>query len=413
MKLINSKWSALFTSNFLGVLNDNLLKNCLIFMAVTWSLPPWLTQSQLISIFSSCLVLPYIFFSPLSGRLAVIYSKQKVYQIFKLIEIPTMVVACIAFYFQWIILAIVVILIMGIFACLYSPSKYGLIRDIGGDSGISYGSSVFELLVFMGILLGTVAGSILSEVHHVWIIYYFFLGLALLGYYAARQLKVNEIPEDKSNNGSLNPIPFFIQSIKEASKYELVGSGIFGASVFWLIGSLIQMNLLIHCKHIYHTSNTVTGLVMGSAAVGIAAGCWAVGKISGNALKIGLILIGIIGMSVLSLVVTIFYFPLPVFVILIFAIAFLGGVFQIPCLALVQDGKLGRKIGDMIAFLNFNTFGFVLLGAITFSITTGITHENSIAVFGVISLICIVVSLIFLFISPQYRKATMAMLFKK
>lgn len=411
-KLNNSKWSALFLSNFLGVFNDNFLKNCLIFIAVTWALPSWLTQSQLISIFSACLVLPYLLFSPLSGRLAIIYSKQKVYQTFKLVEIPVMAVACIAFYFQWIVLAIIVILIMGVFACLYSPSKYGLIRDIGGNEEISYGSSVFELLVFLGILLGTVAGSVVSDLKMDWIIYSMFIGLAIWGFYVSSKISVNEIPEDKTNIGSLNPIHFFIKSFKEAGKYDLVGSGIFGASVFWLIGGLIQMNLLIHCKQVYHTTNSITGLVMASAAVGIAAGCWTVGKISGKTIKIGLILIGIVGMSVLSLVVTLFYFPLPVFVGLIFAIAFLGGVFQIPCLALVQDERLGRRIGDMIAFMNFNTFGFVLVAAILFGVTTAISDENSTAVFGLITAICIIVSIVFLVVSPQYRKAT-AKLFKK
>jgi predicted MFS family arabinose efflux permease len=69
---------------------------------------------------------------------------------------------------------------------------------------------------------------------------------------------------------------------------------VFGASAFWLIGGMLQMNLVIHCKHIYHTQNATTGMVMACAAIGIALGCWAVGKISGKEVKKGLILIGIL-----------------------------------------------------------------------------------------------------------------------
>ena len=49
-------WTALFSSNFLGVFNDNLLKNGIIFFAIEWSLPPWMTDSQLITLASAALI---------------------------------------------------------------------------------------------------------------------------------------------------------------------------------------------------------------------------------------------------------------------------------------------------------------------------------------------------------------------
>ena len=60
---------------------------------------------------------------------------------------------------------------------------------------------------------------------------------------------------------------------------------------------MLQMNLVIHTKNIYHASNTTTGLIMAVAAIGIALGCWVAGKISGNEAKKGLILIGIGGVA--------------------------------------------------------------------------------------------------------------------
>ena len=64
------KWSDLLLSNFFGVFNDNFLKNAIIFIALSWNLPSWLTQSQLISIVSGSLVVPYLILSPLGGKLA-------------------------------------------------------------------------------------------------------------------------------------------------------------------------------------------------------------------------------------------------------------------------------------------------------------------------------------------------------
>ena len=128
MMLYRNKWISLFATNFLGVFNDNFLKNSIIFISVAWFLPSWLSQSQLISLVASALVIPYLLFSPVGGRLAVRYSKLKVFRILKLIEIPIMLLACIAFYHQWVMLAVLSVFALGTQSCLYSPSKYSLIR---------------------------------------------------------------------------------------------------------------------------------------------------------------------------------------------------------------------------------------------------------------------------------------------
>lgn len=75
MNVKNANWTALFAANFFGVFNDNFLKHCIVFIAVAWALPDWLSQAQLVSLISAALVLPYILFSPLAGHWASRYSK--------------------------------------------------------------------------------------------------------------------------------------------------------------------------------------------------------------------------------------------------------------------------------------------------------------------------------------------------
>ncbi len=413
MPIIRSKWTALFASNFLGIFNDNLLKNSIIFIAVSWTMPNWLTQSQLISIVSASLIIPYLFLSPLGGRLAVIYSKKKVFVFFKLLEFPIMLIACVAFYFQWVMLAVFSVLLMGILSCLYSPSKYSLIRDIGGVEGVSFGSGIFEMMAFLGILTGTVIASVVSDHYNQWLTFGLFMGLALMGYLFTRSIRAKELPESNEDLGHLNPIPFLIESYRYARGHKFVNSAVFGASAFWLIGGMLQMNLVIHCKHVYHVSNTLTGVVMAFAAIGITLGTWAAGKISGNEVKKGLILIGISGMSILFFMLTFFQLNFWIFGGSIFAVAFMGGIFQIPCLSMLQSAKLGRKLGDMIAYLNLITFVFVLLGTLFFSLTTYFTGENSFAVFGVILAICLFIIIYFLRKSPEFWRDTKRLFFLK
>jgi len=413
MQLFRNKWTPLFLSNFLGVYNDNFLKNCIIFIAVGWSLPQWCTQSQLISLVSASLIIPYLFLSPIAGRLAIIYSKKKIFTLFKLLEIPVLMLACVAFYYHWAMVAVFTVLLMGILSCLYSPSKYSLIRDIGGASGVSFGSGVFEMMAFLGILIGTVTASLISDNYNMWVVFALFIGLALLGYFVTSSINAVETPENKDEVSHLNPIRFLVHSYRYATTYQFVNSAVLGASAFWLIGGMLQMNLVIHCTQVYQASNTTTGMVMACAAIGIALGCWAAGKMSGKDVKKGLILIGITGMAILFSVLTFIHISFTIFVICVFWVAFLGGIFQIPCLSILQNANLGRKLGAMIGYLNLVTFVLVLFGTFLFSITTHFTNDNSFTVFGVILSIC--VSVIFYFInkSPVFWKETKALLLNK
>jgi acyl-[acyl-carrier-protein]-phospholipid O-acyltransferase/long-chain-fatty-acid--[acyl-carrier-protein] ligase len=409
MPILRNKWAPLFISNFLGVYNDNFLKNCIIFIAVTWSLPRWLDQSQLISMVSAALIVPYLFLSPLAGRLAVIYSKKKVFRICKLLEIPVLIVACTAFYFHWVMLAVFTVLVMGILSCLYSPSKYSLIRDIGGHEGVSFGSGVFEAMAFLGILIGTVTASIVSDHYNQWLMFGLILGLAVLGYIVTHSIRAEELPENKEDVSTINPVKFIITSYKFARQHKDVNSAVFGASAFWLIGGMLQMNLVIHTEHFYHSSNSVTGMIMACAAIGIAFGTWAAGKISGKEVKRGLIMIGILGMSLLFAILTFIQLNFWLYAICIFATAFMGGLFQIPCLSMLQNANLGRKLGDMIGYLNLITFIFVLFGTLLFSITTHFTSDNTFGVFGILLIICLSVSLYFFRKSPDYLNETISM----
>ncbi|MEI7502017.1 MAG: MFS transporter [Paludibacter sp.] len=394
----------------MGVYNDNFLKNCIIFIAVGWSLPHWCTQSQLISLVSASLIVPYLFLSPIAGRLSIIYSKKKTFIFFKLLEIPVLALACVAFYFHWAMVAVFAVLLMGILSCLYSPSKYSLIRDIGGEEGVSYGSGVFEMMAFLGILIGTLTASIISDNYNMWVVFALYIGLALLGYFVTNSINAVETPENKDEVSHLNPIRFLFYSYRYANTHEFVNSAVLGASAFWLIGGMLQMNLVIHCKQVYQASNTTTGMVMACTAIGIALGCWAAGRISGNVVKRGLILLGITGMAIFFSVLTFIHLSFTIFVICIFWVAFLGGIFQIPCLSILQNANLGRKLGAMIGYLNLVTFVFVLMGTFVFSFTTHFTNENSYIVFGVILFICISVIFYFINKSPVFWKETKALL---
>jgi len=404
MDRVNKNWITLFATNFLGIFNDNFLKHCIIFIGVSWNLPYWLSQAQLIAIVSAALVVPYLFLSPLAGRWSVKFSKQWILRLFKLIEFPIMLTASVAFYFHLIWLAVLAVFIMGTQSCMYSPAKYGLIRDIGGQERVSFGSGVFETMAFLGILIGTVAATYISDHYNQWVLYPIFLGVAILGYFASSRIKAVELPVEKENLGTINPLKFLVDSYKFATKHKYVNSGVLGASVFWLIGGMVQMNMVIHCVNTLGTTNTVAGLVMACAAIGIALGCTAAGVLAKNKVRHGMIPIGLTGMVICLSIIIFFNPPVIICGILTFCLAFMGGIFEVPCLAIVQNADIGRKLGDMIGYLNFVTFIFVLIGTALFSVTSLLTNDNSLAVFGVILAVCLVMLLYYGIRYPEYFK---------
>jgi acyl-[acyl-carrier-protein]-phospholipid O-acyltransferase/long-chain-fatty-acid--[acyl-carrier-protein] ligase len=390
------KWISLLAANFLGVFNDNFLKNAIIFVAIGWNLPSWLSQSQLIALVSASLVVPYLILSPLGGKLAVHYSKLKVFRVLKFIEFPIMAIACIAFLYEWVMVAMLAVLLMGIQSCLYSPAKYGLIRDIGGVEGSAFGSGMFETMAFLGILTGTVLASWLSDVYQVWVFVAVFMLLAAAGYLVSLYIKADEPLPDRESSLTVNLFPwrFLRDSYQLAKSFKQVNAAVFGVSAFWLIGALLQMNIVIHAGKFYQVSNTATGLVMAFAAIGIALGTWLSGVLTSKVKGKSLMLWGLTGMLVNLLIIVFLQINFQLFLVLIFLTACFGGLFQVPNLTVIQQADAGRKLGQLLAYMNLVIFIFVLLASVLFSITMLITNDNSFVVFGLIAGICLLTLLI-------------------
>lgn len=372
-------------------------------------MPEWMTQSQLISAVSAALVLPYLLLSPYSGEIAERFPKQKIVRMMKLIEMPIVALAGVGFWIESVWIVLLAVLLMGAQSCLYSPAKYGLIRDVEGEKGVAFGSGMFEMMAFLGILIGTVLAAYLSDHYAWWIVTVIMIVLAIIGFilskvldivetqYIASSQEQNSEAQNQASLHVLNPIRFLIDSYKFASQYKGLNQAIYGASLLWLLGGLLQMNVVLHCTRTLGMSNTVSSIILSMAAVGIAIGCSVAGKLIENRNKQNFIIGGLIGVALALIIVLIFKPERWALGVLIFLIAVSGGIFQVPCLAIVQSANIGRKLGSVLAYLNLLTFIFVLIGTVIFSIITVLTDQNSYAVFIVMLIITILSAGMFAF----------------
>ncbi|MBL4715599.1 MAG: MFS transporter, partial [Bacteroidia bacterium] len=277
-----TNWTPLFVTQFLGVFNDNFLKSLICFIGVFWLAEG--NESLLISVASALIIIPFLLFSPLAGRMAKTMSKQKIVVYSKLAELPIMIIAITGFAMESIETVLVAVFLMGLQSAIYSPSKYGLIRDIGGEEQISFGTGTMELLSFTGVLLGTVLAGIVSDGSdsQFYILSIGLFSFALIGWVSSLKIKADEEPPIKNSKDAINPISFFINSYRWASSLKGLNFTVLGLASFWLIGALIQMNLLVHCPNELFMTYVETSLTIALVAVGIGLGCFVAGLFSKN-----------------------------------------------------------------------------------------------------------------------------------
>ncbi len=389
-------WLPLFGMNFLSVMNDNYLKVLAFFIATTWISKD--NESIVIMLASALFVLPYIAFSPLAGRLAYDYPKVKIIRYAKLAEIPIMVLASLSFIYASIELCLLSVFFMGLQSALFSPAKYGIIKDIGGQARVPYATGAMEMLTFLGVLTGTFLAGICGDLrmmpdfapYEQYIQGGTLIGFAVLGYVISLGIKAKELPAEEER-GTLNPIRFVVNTYRWSKKVEGLNVIVFSLATFWAIGSLLHMNITIHCEQSLSLSNQETSYVMALVAVGIALGCYITGVISNRKMKMWLVPLGGLGMFLSSTAIVLFNPSVVYFTVLIVVAAFSAGIYKIPLNAYIQNRVKGKYLGIVLAYNNLMVFSFILFSSGVFGLVE--TQANSRMVFAVISIIALVITL--------------------
>ncbi|WP_075591405.1 MFS transporter [Labilibacter marinus] len=404
----SAKWFPLFSTNFAGVLNDNLLKTLIGFVCITWI--GLEHKAQLVSAAAGLLVLPYIFLSPWAGKLAKENPKSLIIQWAKMAEIPIMIIASTGFFTKNVYVVLFSMLLMGLQSCIYSPSKYGIIRDIGGKEGISFGTGAMEMITFVAVLLGTFLGGVISDLHEHFenprhqtiILTASLMILAFVGWLFSIKIEAIETEPEDDSDDTLNPFLFPVKWFKWCKQVTGLNYTVLGLSMFWLIGSMIQLNLYIYCEKFLELSNTATGTIMALVAIGIGAGCYAAGVLSNHKVNTKLVPIGGVGMTI-SMAAIFFIKPdVTIFTILIIIFAFFAGLFKIPLNAFMQDKVKGRELGPVIAYNNQMVFVAILISALLFPIIEG--SFNSRMVFLFILILSLAITLMAYFRIPGAGK---------
>lgn len=357
---MKNSFCPLYVTNFFGTLNDNFLKTLASFTVVGW-IGSERVKSIAMGVTAGALVLPYILCSPLADRLTAVLSKCKIVCIAKWAELPIMAVAIAGFIFKSPWLVIGAVLLMGLQSSLYSPAKYALIRDIGGAERISTGMGGMEGVSFLGVLTGTVGGSVVSDMASDALRYGCLIGFAVLGLLASFTIRAEE--ELSRSLHAINPIRYLRRAYRMANRYNGLNAVIFTLSTFWWGAAMLQMGLLVYGKTGLELSATGTGALLCAAAVGIVLGQVAAGYVDKTRFLLGYTLLT--GWIAAVLLGILYFMPMsPVcFAVVLGVLAFDLGFFKLPFDAEIQKVVKGAKLNTMLSYFNQVSFLFMLVAS--------------------------------------------------
>lgn len=359
----NRSFIPLFVTNFFGVINDNFLK-----MLASYVVLGWLGDETLQSVFmgatGAALVIPYILFSPLADRLTVVFEKKRILRYAKLAELPIVAFGAAGFFLQSITLVILAILLMGIQSSLYSPSKYALVRDVGGTDRISTGMGGMEGIAFAAVLAGTIAASFAAQKVGPWAWSAALFGFAVLGLVFSCTIRADEVKSREIH--AINPLRYLARAHRQAKRYRGLNAVILTLSVFWGVAAMLQLGLVTYGKQVLNLDPVHTGAILALAAVGIVAGQVLAGLVDRRHYLLGATLLT--GWIAAALLAVMFFAPLSpaAFAVVTGLLAFDLGFFKLPLDAEIQKVVKGPKLNTMLAYFNQVSFLFMFLASVAY-----------------------------------------------
>jgi acyl-[acyl-carrier-protein]-phospholipid O-acyltransferase / long-chain-fatty-acid--[acyl-carrier-protein] ligase len=310
--------------------------------------------------------LPFILFSMAGGYLADRFSKRSVAIGVKFGEIGIMTLALFALAGNQPVLLLLTVFLMGTHSAFFGPTKYGLLPELLPEKKLSWGNGVIELGTFLAIVAGTIGGGWLFEVFtgkHVWT-GFILIGLALIG--TIGSFGITSVPAaNPTKTFRVNFLSDLWQKSQLIRRDRILLLAIIGNTYFFFLGALVQQyTIYSYGKDLLGLSEgQITAWLMCAVALGIGAGSYAAGSLSGNKIEYGLIPLGSLGMTLAGAFLAL---PNPTTSGTIIGLTLYGffcGFFIVPVTALIQHRPDHSDRGAIIATGNLLSFVGIFIAA--------------------------------------------------
>jgi acyl-[acyl-carrier-protein]-phospholipid O-acyltransferase/long-chain-fatty-acid--[acyl-carrier-protein] ligase len=362
--LANGGFQAFLWTQFLGAFNDNVYKMMVSILAVEIAANRQL-GARYLSISLAVFVLPFLLFAGPAGHLADRFSKTRVLQITKALEIVTMGLGLSALLLNRIELLLAVLFLLATQANFFSPAKYGILPEMMGEAELTPANGLVEFSTLAAIVLGTSFGVFLIGLwkNDPWKMGGTLLAIAVIG--SLTSLRIPKVPASGSSEPfHWNPFHEVWIGARRLKENRALFLTVLGISYFWFIGALFQMAILLMGKETLHASETSIGYLAMALAVGIGAGSITAGWFSREHIELGVVPFGSLFLGLFSAILSITH-SYTWAVCWLVAIGFFGGLFFVPLNAFLQERAGNQEKGRLLATNSFvNTAGMLLASAV-------------------------------------------------
>ena len=372
-------------------------------------------QIILTAIVNALILIPFILlFSP-SGFISDKYDKSRVMRYAAWAAVVICLGITTSYYAGTFELAFFLTFILAVQSAIYSPAKYGYIKELVGNKNLTLGNGIVQAVTTVSILAGIIVYTIFFEgflaekdytsteeiLKHIaplgWaLVLGSILELILayrLPYMGVKSKKIFDIKKYYTGK-------YLKSNITVVFKNSVILYSIIGLSLFWSISQVVLASFPAYAKESLGLTNTI--LVQGMmalAGIGIVIGSIISGKVSRNYIETGTIPLGAAGIAM-----TLFFLPmieqLGLHGLNFFAFGFFAGLFIVPLNALIQFNAKEHELGLVIAGNNFMQ-NIAMISFLGLTVVFALFGIKSIGLFYMMLLVATVGSIYVISYIPQ------------
>lgn len=319
------------------------------------------------SIANALVILPFVLlFSP-AGFLSDRFSKNKILKIGAFVNIILLFILMFFYSIGFFWGAFYMTLLMGMQAAIYSPAKYGYIKELVGKENLTWGNGIIQATAIIAMLGGMIFFSalferfytdgltdpslIIKDMVFLAILLCFFACLEFLLSFrlpTIRQDSNISFNKDKYLKGEL-----LKENLAVMKKHRMIYLSVLFIAVFWTISQLLVNIFPVYAKNVLHIMDTdIVNMLIAYTGLGIIVGSIIAGRYSKNYIETGLIPLGACIMSIALLLFGVFNSLFSIS-ILFFLFGLGGALYVVPLNALMQFYSNDKELGTILAGNNF------------------------------------------------------------
>jgi acyl-[acyl-carrier-protein]-phospholipid O-acyltransferase/long-chain-fatty-acid--[acyl-carrier-protein] ligase len=326
-------------------------------------------QVALTAVVNSLILLPFILLFTPAGFLSDRFAKPLLMRCTAFAAIIITLLITLAYSQGWFQFAFALTLVLAAQSALYSPAKYGYIRELAGKDRLAPANGFVQATTIVAILTGIFLFTILFElilagkaynneaqvIEHIAVIGWLLVGLSCIEFWLACRLPMLQAVTESSKFHWQNYLGGRIlqQNWQRIRHNPIIWYAILGLSMFWGISQTFLATFPAFAKIVLAEDNTIIiqGL-LACSGLGIILGSLIAGSGRTGHIKTALIPVGAIGMNILLFVMPQLNTTIG-FAIAIMGFGLFGGLFIIPLNALIQLHAPANQLGTVLAGNNW------------------------------------------------------------